>query len=134
MDGIKLTLILLIDPTPFGQLRNNLRALAVFATSVKSLNTVCNDSSDCYVLASKDRWTLSDSPTNRHCDYIRPWILALEFEKTHDRASAQKGGKKMRKICSGSQLVLVNGGKNNAEKTCKICKKRQKGNLDPPFK
>ena len=48
MDGIKLTLILLIDPTPFGQLRNNLRALAVLATSVKSINTVCNDKSDCY--------------------------------------------------------------------------------------
>ena len=38
----------------------------------------------------------------------------------------------MRKRSSGSQIVVVNGGKSNAEKACEICKKMQKGNLDPP--
>jgi hypothetical protein len=38
----------------------------------------------------------------------------------------------MRKRSSGSQIVLVNGGKSSAEKACKMSKKRQKGNLNPP--
>ena len=39
----------------------------------------------------------------------------------------------MQKRSSESQIVLVNGGRSSAEKASKMSKKRQKGNLDPPW-